>query len=216
VPPIVANATNAVALWPGSVASAVAYRKDMTSERRVMYALGAASLAGGLVGALVLLRTRNTTFVRQIPWLLLVATVFFVIGPSVAKRLRATTAGTRALALAAIAQFVIAIYGGYFGGGMSILVLGMLSMIGMTEIHAMNGLKALIGALVNGIAVLAFIVNGAVAWRPAAVMLVGGMLGGYLGARVARRIDAKRVRTFVGLIACCLTVWFFVRAYAAD
>jgi len=111
-------------------------------------------------------------------------------------------------------QLVIAIYGGYFGAGMSILVLALLAISGMTDMHAMNGLKALLGILVNGVAVVAFVISGAVAWRPATVMIAGAMSGGYFGARLARRVDPKRVRTIVVAVAVGLTAYFFWRTYA--
>jgi uncharacterized membrane protein YfcA len=213
IAPVVANATNSVALWPAGVASAVAYRKDLDTPRQVVVALGAASLVGGLAGALLLLRTPDATFVKQLPWLLLVATLLFTLGPAVSKRLGGARTDSRgALALATAAQLGIAIYGGYFGGGMGILMLAAMSLMGMTQIHTMNGLKAILGVLINGIAVATFVINGAVAWRPGSVMIAGGLLGGYAGAALARKIAPKWVRRFVGIVAWGMTAYFFVRA----
>ena len=110
-------------------------------------------------------------------------------------------------------QTIIAVYGGYFGGGMGILMLAVLSLVGMTNIHAMNALKTILSTVINGVAVIAFIVAGAVAWEPGSVMVVGGMLGGYAGATLARRIAPARVRTFAGAVAWAMTIYFFVRAY---
>jgi uncharacterized membrane protein YfcA len=213
VAPVAANATCAVALWPASVASAYAYRHDMTAERRLAVALGIASVLGGLGGAFVLLRTPDAAFVRHVPWLLLAATLMFVFGPVVAKRLRASAVAGGALALASIAQFAISIYGGYFGAGMGILTLAVFSLIGMTDLHAMNGLKSLLAVLINGAAVAAFVVHDAVRWAPGLWVLAGGLVGGYAGARLARRGDAKHARTLVCVIAWMLTGYFFIRTY---
>jgi uncharacterized protein len=209
VTPVIANATNSVALWPAGVASAVAYRKDLDIPRPTLLVLGAASLIGGLTGGLLLLRTPDATFTRQLPWLLLVATLLFTVGPSISKRMTRKGTSKGALALTAIAQLVISIYGGYFGGGMGILMLAAMSLMGMSKIHTMNGLKAILGVLINGAAVVAFIKGGAVAWTPGIVMIAGGTVGGYAGARLARKIAPVWVRRFVLVIAWSMTAYFF-------
>jgi len=212
VAPVIANATNAIAVWPAGVASAFAYRKELDVPRPVLVALGTASLLGGLAGAIVLLRTPDATFVKQLPWLLLVATVIFTVGPAFTRRTRGAFSSKAALAMTALAQFFIALYGGYFGAGMGILMLATMSLMGMRHIHTMNALKAVLGVLINGIAVVAFMVGGAVAWRAGVVMICGATLGGYAGARVARRLDPKWVRRFVALVAWGLTGYFFIRS----
>ena len=218
VAPVVANATNSVALWPAGIASAFAYRKDMKQPRAQLLALGAASLAGGIVGAILLLRTRESTFVALLPFLLLVASVVFTFGSVLTARLRGRGAsGTGgALAGATILQLVISIYGGYFGGGMGIMMLATLSIMGMTDIHAMNGLKTLLGTLINGVAVVAFIIAGGVAWAPASVMIVGGTIGGFAGASIARRIAPKWVKRFVLVVAWGMTAYFFAKPYLSS
>jgi uncharacterized membrane protein YfcA len=216
VSPVIANATNSVALWPAGVASAFAYRKDMNQPRAQLLTLGASSLAGGAIGAVLLLRTRETTFVHLLPFLLLTATLVFTFGGSITNRLRAsrsTDASRSALASGAIFQLVISVYGGYFGGGMGILMLATLSMMGMADIHAMNGLKTLLGTLINGVAVVLFIIAGKVAWTPGAVMIVGGTLGGFVGASIARRIEQVWVKRFVLVVAWGMTAYFFVQTY---
>jgi uncharacterized protein len=211
VAPVPANATNTIALWPGSVASALAYRRELAEVRGELVPFGIASLAGGLVGSLLLLGTSNQTFVLLIPWLLLFATLLFSFGGTVARRL---ARGARASVGVAVAtQLVISVYGGYFGGGMGIMMLAVLSLRGMTDIHRMNALKTFLATLINGVAVVAFVVAGAVAWEPAAVMIVGGILGGYAGAAVARRIRPAHVRTMVLVVAWTMTAYFFVRTY---
>jgi uncharacterized membrane protein YfcA len=211
VPPVPANATNTIALWPGSVASAFAYRRELADLRREAIPLGVAALAGGLAGSLLLLHTSELTFVLLIPWLLLFATLLFTFGAPLAKRL---TRGAKApLALGVLAQLGISVYGGYFGGGMGIMMLAVLTLLGMTHIHRMNALKNSLGTLINGVAVIAFVVAGAVRWAPAAVMILGGISGGYLGAASARRVDPQRVRVLVIVIAWAMTVYFFARTY---
>lgn len=213
VAPVVANATNTVALWPGAVASAFAYRNDLPGPRSTLIVLSVASFVGGIAGAILLLKTSETTFVHLLPWLLLVATVLFTLGKRLTSKLHAQSTSPRTLAVVALVQTVIGVYGGYFGGGMGILMLAVLSLIGMTNIHAMNALKTILNAVINGVAVLAFIIAGAVAWRPGSVMVVGGIVGGYAGATLARRVSPQRVRTFVGVVAWAMTIYFFVRAY---
>jgi len=216
VPPVPANATNTIALWPGSLASVVAYRHALGAEdvRSRLVPLGAASLTGGLLGSVLLLRTSNQTFVLLIPWLLLFATLLFSFGGPVSRRL---TRGSQAsLGVAAVVQLVIGIYGGYFGGGMGIMVLAVLSLLGMDEIHVMNALKTMLQTLVNGVAVVAFIAAGAIAWGPGLVMIVGGIAGGYAGAAIALRVSQRYVRTLVLLVAWTMTAYFFVHTYAAQ
>ena len=196
-----------MALWPASVAAAFAYRRELGDVRRDLMALGIAAFLGGLVGSVLLLRTSETAFVKLIPWLLLFATVLFSLGGVIRARPRVVRGPT---ALAVVTQFVISVYGGYFGGGMGIMMLAVLTLLGMTEIHRMNAIKSVLAALINGVAVAAFIVAGAVQWVPATIMIAGGIAGGYGGARIARRLDAKYVRWLVLAIAWTMTFYFFV------
>jgi uncharacterized membrane protein YfcA len=117
------------------------------------------------------------------------------------------------LSVAVVSQLAISVYGGYFGGGMGIMMLAVLSLLGMTDIHRMNGIKTVLATLVNGIAVAAFVVAGTVKWGPGIVMVAGGISGGYTGAMIARRVDARYVRALVLVIAWGMTVYFFARTY---
>jgi len=211
VPPVPANATNTIALWPGSLASVLAYRRELGDVKRELLPLAVAALLGGLAGSLLLLRTSESTFVLLIPWLLLFATVLFTFGGAVARKL---THGARApLAVAVVAQLAISVYGGYFGGGMGIMMLAVLTLLGMTHIHRMNALKNVLGALINGVAVVAFVIAGAVRWAPGVVMIAGGITGGYAGAAIARRVSPRYVRWMVMAIAWGMTTYFFVKTY---
>jgi uncharacterized membrane protein YfcA len=220
VPPINANATNTVALWPGSVASVGAYRTELSQQnRRMVITLVLVSIIGGLSGAELLLRTPQEVFVALIPWLLLAATLLFTFGGNLTARLR-TWINTRMkreaghtpaalFALVVVAQFLISVYGGYFGGGIGILMLAALSLAGMTNIHNMNALKTLLASFINGMAVLRFIISGTIFWPQAILMIVGAIIGGYGGASYARRINPTYVRRFVIGVGFAMTFYFF-------
>jgi len=223
VPSIEANATNTVSLWPGSLASIAPYRDVLGGRRRQLLFLGAISAIGGVIGAEALLRTPRATFNLLIPFLLLGATLLFALGGPLTRRLRARLAsketygvGTPAwlgFASVALLQLAIAIYGGFFGGGIGILMLAMLALLGMEDIHAMNGLKAILASLINGVAVVLFVAQGKVYWPEALVMILGAIAGGYGGAAVARKLDPRFVRRFVIFVGVAMTAYFFVRVY---
>jgi hypothetical protein len=216
VPPIPANATNTIALWTAAAASGGAYRKHLDVSRRVMIPLLTASLVGGLLGALLLLKTPAQTFMRVLPWLTLVATLLFAFGKKVAGgrgSVMEHEASTSALAATTFFQLAVAIYGGYFGGGVGIVMLAMLAALGMTNIHAMNALKSVMGFVINGVAVLTFIVARAVYWKPGLVMIAGGIAGGYLGAHYAQKLPPASIRIFVVLVGAGMTVYFFWKSY---
>ena len=217
VPPIQANATSTTALWPGSVASVGAYRSVLTTQRGQLVLLGIVSIAGGAIGAVLLLHTSQTLFLRLVPFLLLLATLLFAFGGTLTAGLRkrlgkASTPAWVATAGLAVLQFIIAAYGGFFGGGIGILMLALYSVVGMENIHAMNGLKALMASCINGVAVITFIIAGAIFWPEALVMVAGAILGGYGGASVARRLDPTLVRRFVIAVGVIMTIYFFVKA----
>ncbi|MBI5610960.1 MAG: sulfite exporter TauE/SafE family protein [Deltaproteobacteria bacterium] len=213
LPPIDANATSTVALWPGSVGSAWGFRSVLGHERRRLPALGAASLAGGALGAWLLLRTQNATFLLLVPWLLTAATVLFAVSPWLVPRLRQWSGGRleQAMWLTGV-QLGIAVYGGYFGGGMGILMLAGFALAGIRDIHAANGLKSVLGALINGTAIALFVASGAVHWLPAATMVLGSVVGGYAGARGSRRVDPRWVRWVVVVVGAVTAAVFFAKA----
>jgi len=216
VPPIPANATNTIALWTAAAASGGAYRTRLDVPRRVMVPLLAACLIGGLAGAVLLLKTPAQTFMRVLPWLTLGATLLFAFGRKLAggrKSAIGHEASAAALTGATIFQLVVAVYGGYFGGGMGIVMLAMLAALGMTDIHAMNALKSVMGSVINGVAVVAFIVARAVYWKQGIVMIVGGILGGYLGAHYAQKVPQVWIRMLVVVVGAGMTVYFFWKSY---
>lgn len=215
VPPIPANASNTVALWAGAVASGGAYRDRLNMPARVLAPLLAASLTGGLAGAFLLLRTPAQTFLHVLPWLTLGATLLFAFGRKLAGARTFTPhqMTTRELTGATLFQFAVGVYGGYFGGGMGIVMLAMLAMLGMSDIHGMNALKTVMGSVINGVAALAFIFSRAVYWKQAIVMIAGAIVGGYLGAHYAQRLSQNVVRAFVVGIGAAMTIYFFWKAY---
>jgi uncharacterized membrane protein YfcA len=216
VAPIAANATNTVALWVGTTASTGAYRRHLDISRRVMIPLTVTSLIGGVGGAYLLLHTPERTFLRVLPWLMLGATALFMFGGRVARGSAgsiAHDASTSALAIASLFELIVAVYGGYFGGGVGILNLAMLAALGMTDIHAMNALKVLLGGIINGVAVLTFIAAGAVVWKEAGVMIAGAVCGGYLGAHYAQKLRPIWIRSFVIAVGISMTAFFFWKAY---
>lgn len=216
VAPIAANATNTVALWVGVTASTGAYRKHLDISRRVMIPLAVTSIIGGIAGAYLLLHTPAQTFLRVLPWLMLGATLLFMFGQRLSRRSGgsiAADASTSALTVAAIFELFVAVYGGYFGGGVGIVNLAMLAALGMTDIHAMNALKTVLGGIINGIAVVTFIIAGAVVWKQGSVMIAGALLGGYLGAHYAQKLPAAWIRRFVIGVGISMTVYFFWKGY---
>jgi uncharacterized protein len=212
VPTIAANATNTIVVWPAGVASSIAYRRELELPRLTLVALSAASLVGGVAGAMLLLRTEEKTFARMIPWLLLVASTLFTFGGGLAARLPAR-AGRFALPVATVAQLVISVYGGYFGAGMGFMMLAMMTLLGIKNIHTMNAARSVLGTFINGVAVVAFILARAVDWARGAVMVVGATAGAYAAAAIARRTDPKWIRRIVLVCAWGLTAYFFVDVY---
>jgi uncharacterized membrane protein YfcA len=216
VAPVAANATTTLAMWPGSLASAWAYRHELTRVgRRGLVIFGLTSLVGGFLGARLLLNTSDATFLRILPWLMLVAAVTFTLGPRLSKRLGGRDLygqGPDRLALWALApQLAMAAYGGYFGGGMGIMMLAVFSAAGMTHIHEMNALKAVLAVAINGVALAEFIMRDVVDWQHGLVMIAGAIVGGYAGAAFARRLDGRYVRWLVIALAWAMTIYFFVK-----
>lgn len=209
VPPVAANATTAVALWPAGVSSTIAYRKELPRDRKTLVVFALASALGGTGGALLLLSTSDLTFTRILPLLMFAASAVFTFGPRMAKLRRGAHLP---LAAAAVVQFLISSYGGYFGGGMGILMLATFTLMGMTHLHAMNGLKTFLGTLINGAANTAFFLAHKVVIAAAIPVAIGAIVGGWFGATVARTMKPERVRIFVLIFAWGLTAWFFVRA----
>jgi uncharacterized membrane protein YfcA len=210
VPSVAANASSTVALYPGGLASAWVYRKSLT---RVVGASVTAMLlttvAGGLVGAILLLHTPSSAFDVALPWLLLVATLALAFGPAIQQR---WVGYLPAAPIVLPTQFLLGIYGGYFGGAVGLTMMAVWSLLEKTDIKALNGTRTVMVSAANGAAVLWFAAAGAVRWREALILGAAALLGGYGGAQLARRLDARVVRGATIALASAMTVLFFVRA----
>jgi len=213
VPPINANATNTVALWPGTVASVTAYRRSLLEARSMIVPLTLTGIAGALLGAIILLKTPQATFLKMVPWLLLIATLLFAFSGKISGWFRTHIARVQHHALlgAAAVQLMIAIYIGFFGAGAGILMLAMFALLGIENIHTMNGLKSYLASVCNGVAIVTFIVAKAIFWPQAILMLTGAIIGGYGGAYYAQKMRPVLVRGFVILVGSGMTAYFFVK-----
>jgi uncharacterized protein len=212
--PKLANTTNAVALWPGSIASVGAYRQELRSQRAAVRLLAIISLIGGLAGALLLLITPSDIFDVLLPYLMLGATLLFTFSPRInrlARRWGSTSSSPTDNPIRSILlQAIISVYGGFFGGGIGILMLATLALMGLENIHEMNAVKTLLATLINGIAVVTFAIAGAVAWPAAILMAFGAIVGGYGGAAIARRLDPRLVRGFVIVVGFALSLYLLI------
>lgn len=216
VPPVIANATSTVALTPGILTSSWAYRKDVADIPHTLM-LAALALVGGALGALVLILAPAAAFQRLIPYLLLLATLLFAFSGPI--RRLAAHPRTEAIQRRGVPQHTIlsmvvlavAVYGGYFGAGIGLMLLAAFALLGFTDIHAMNAMRTLLAGLSNSAAVLAFVLSGMVDWRYAPLMLAGSVLGGYVGAAAARRVNPHFVRWAVVALGTVLTAWYFLQ-----
>ena len=216
VAPIPANATNTLSLWVGTAFSGGAYRKHLNLPRRILLPLLGMSLVGGLAGALLLIHTPARTFLRVIPWLMLGATLLFTFGRHLTGRMSAgisREASNSAVAGASLFELLVAIYGGYFGGGIGMMNLAMFAALGMTDIHAMNALKVVMGAAINGVATATFIAAGSILWPQAMVMIAGAACGGYSAAHYAQKLPQRLIRAMVIALGAAMTLYFFLTAY---
>ncbi len=211
IPAIPANATSTVALWPGTIASATAYRKRLPHSARILAPLILASLIGGFIGAGLLLKTPPATFMRLIPFLFLGATLLFAFGKRLFKFSQPNPdaqASWLAIAGVSLLQLPISIYGGFFGGGIGILMLATLNFLPLADIHSMNGVKTLLASVTNAAAITTFVAAGIVVWPEAILMLVGAAAGGYAGAHYAQKVDPARVRTFIVIVGFTMAFYF--------
>ena len=209
VPPVAANVTNNLAGIPGIFSSVWAYRHDIRAATKFdIRILVAVSLVGGLVGALLLLWTPSAVFAGFIPWLMLLATAVFAFGNFAPPRLlQRVELGSRGVN---IAQFFIAVYGGYFGAGIGFLMLAALTLYGMRDIHAMNGLKLIFALAMSIVSSGAFILAGKVLWPEAIVMGAAALAGGYAGARGVKFVPPRLIKLFVVVLGAALTLYFFI------
>lgn len=212
VPPVAANATSTVAALPGYLASAIAFRGDIRRIREApMRRLTLWTMIGGAIGSGLLLVSSNKAFSILVPFLLLAATLIFVFSAEVRRLASRWRSVVKPFGLGVLVP--VAVYGGYFNGGLGIVILAMCAMWGMTDLHAMNGLKCWLSFALAVVAVAVFAAGGAVAWGPAAVMAAGTIVGGYAGAPLARLIPLAVLRRLIAAIGFGMTAIFFWRLF---
>jgi len=218
--PVQANATNTVSLWPGQVTSIAAYRDDIRKNRRLVVPMSVAGLVGGTAGALVLLSTPQSTFMRLVPWLLLVAATIFALSRPVSRWLDQVKAARHRLpgsypprpprrSLVFVATIAVCFYIGYFGAGAGFLIITLLSLLGFEDLHEINALKVVSTTAANGIAFLIFIIGNQVAWRYCLPAMAACAIGGYTSARFARLIPQPVLRAIVIVIGFGMAGWYF-------
>jgi uncharacterized membrane protein YfcA len=213
LPSVAANASSTVALLPGTVASAWAWRRDFQSFEGIsLRTLVLISLGGGLVGAVLLLVTPQRAFDDILPWLLLVGTLAFAFGRRIGEALRQRILIGPGVVLGA--QVLLSVYAGYFGGGVGIMMMAVWSLLGNVDIKAMSAGRTVLVSAANAVAVLCFAIVGPVWWPETLVMLVAAVIGGYFGAVLARRIPAPWLRRFVVAYSAVMTAVFFWRAWS--
>ena len=215
LPAISANATATLISWPGHIVGVVAYRKELQAQLRLSCLFGSVGLVGGSLGAMLLLWIPTVTFEWLVPYLLLVAMLLFTCGEAIATRLQieienADPGSWLHLLKAACIQLFVAIYGGFYGLGISFLLLAELRIVGMKDINEMNALKLLSISCIYGFAAVMFVHAGIVVWPQALVMMVGTTIGGYSGARYARQLEPMWVKRFVTTVGFAMTGYFFL------
>ena len=212
LPSVAANASSTVALYPGGLAGAYGFRGEFlmfpADSPRAMLT---ASLLGGAVGALLLLNTPSVTFDRIIPWLMLLGAFTFAFGNRIGMMLQKRVEMGKGALLTV--QVLLAIYGGYFGGAVGIMMMAAWSLFGLVDLKAMSAARTLMVAATNSVAVLCFSASGIVAWPQTLVMMGAAVAGGYLGARLARNIATSTLRLGINLLNAGMTLAIFVRAY---
>ena len=212
VPSVAANATSTAALWPGAVVGAATYH---TGLRRVCgigpWPMLGVTLAGGAVGSLALLWTPSAAFDEVLPWLLLLATLALAFGRKVGAALHGRIDRLRPLVLCV--QFALGVYGGYFGGAVGLMMVAAWSLFGENDVKALHGPRMMLVTAANSVAVLVFAVAGAILWTQALPLLAGGVIGGFAGARLGRRLPGGAVRMVTIAVTALVTLAFFARAY---
>jgi uncharacterized membrane protein YfcA len=214
-PPIVANATSTLALVVGTSGGIYGYRQHLSAVRPWLWRFVPVSVVGGLMGGILLTFTENRTFAKLVPFLIFFATILFLAQGFVRRftEIHKTTGVNHGVWGVLAFQFAVAIYGGYFGAGAGILMLASLGVIGLRHIHEMNTLKTILGSLINLVAAVWFIVAGLIHWPKAGVMVVGAVIGYFLGSHFSQRISHQRVRQIITLIGLALSAVTFYHEF---
>lgn len=208
VPPVVANATSAVSIWPGHATSLLGYRAELKRHLPALRTSLPVVGAGSLVGASLLVLTGDAQFKRLVPWLILLATLLFALGPQLRQVLERHTQGQVPIAMAACAEFLTAVYGGYFGAGLGIMLMAILTLLGLRDIQEANAVKNAMATVVTSAAVALFVATGSIAWAQGSAVLIGALIGGYAGARLARWIAPVVLRRTIVVTGLVLATYF--------
>lgn len=213
--PILANTSGTIAVWPGLIAALYAYRRNLQSHKHPLKSYLALAVCGSALGAGLLLFTTNLFFMALLPWLMLFATLLFIFGRKITDGFAAARGDGNPFpaGMVRVFLFVIAIYGGYFGGGMGIMTLAVLTLIGMQDIHEMNALKSLLVVVINGVGVAIFVATGKVEWARCGVMTVGCIVGGFAAGHYVQKVSPSIVRPCIAVLAAAMTAYFFFHAY---
>lgn len=215
-PAVIANATSTVALVIGTGGSVYGFRKHIADIREWLVRFVPVSLAGGLIGSWLLTRTSNEAFAKLVPFLILFATLLFLVQGLVARMVKRSAAEPKQMTVfwpAILFQFLVSIYGGFFGAGIGILMLATLGFVGLTDIHRMNALKNILGSLINVVAAIMFIAGGLVDWPKAGVMTIGAIAGYFLGSHYSQKIPQVWVRRIVLMIGFAISAITFYRQF---
>lgn len=211
LPPIAANVTQGVALWPAQLPAVWVYRRELMAEARSMLRQLIPAVVGSLLGALVMVNASDDAFIRVVPFLLAISVVAIVLGPRTTQVMRWAFPGERLRTATGVLLALIGFYGGFFGAGMGFMLLAVLSASSGTGLGKVNGAKNLFAAAIQSVAVTPMILSGLVDWVAALCVLAGGLVGGYLGARLVRRLPEPLVRIGVALLGVVLTMSFLLR-----
>ncbi len=212
LPPVIANATSTVALWPASAMAARAYLPELKRVREVLLLRAVVAFVGGTVGAFLLLASGNALFFSLVPWLLAGATLLFAFAKPLVRQVAKFSRRANAALMLGL-QFLFAIYGGYFGAGVGILFMAALALGGESNAQIANAQKNLLATCINGAAVAIFVARSAVNWPVAIAVMAGAIVGGYCGARAARSIPADWLRVIVIIVGCVLSAIYFRTVY---
>lgn len=212
--PVAANGTSTFALFPGSLASGWGYRKELAECRSHLIRLLPPSFAGGIVGALLVTRLPEKVFAGMVPWLLIGASTLLMLQKPISRWVGAhphEKPAPKTLAGVVFFQFLVGVYGGYFGAGIGILMLSSLAFVGIPNIHHMNAVKSILAAAMNGVTIVVFLISGVIVWKYAIAMALAATLGGYAGARVARKMPVSWVRAIVVTIGFGVAIYSWLR-----
>ncbi len=214
LPPVIANATSTVALWPGAVTASTIYIPELKKVRSGLRLRVIVAVAGGITGAVLLLASSNVFFFKLVPWLLAIATLLFAFSAPIVKCVSGFAKGHPAQAvLPFVLEFLAAIYGGYFGAGLGVMLMAGLALAGHSDTQSANAQKNLLAAAINGVAAALFIFVGAVRWLAALSVMAGAIAGGFTGAHAARMIPANWLRVIVIAAGTGFSAYYFVQAY---